>query len=47
MRSPTTNPKKGLRTAKSYEKATQGWLGPARHNAPGGGESINEKKKIH
>lgn len=29
MRSPTTNPEKGLRTAKSYEKAIQGWLGPA------------------
>lgn len=46
MRSPTTNPEKGLRTAKSYEKAIQGWPGPARHNAPGGGESINERNSL-
>lgn len=46
MRSPTTNPREGLHPAKSYGKAVQGWLGPAWHNVPGGGESINEKNSL-
>lgn len=46
MRSPTTNPKERLRTAKSYEKTIQGWLGPARHNAPRG-QGKNGDPQIH